>query len=333
MKAEEIVLGFNGRLPVTIVRPAAVYGERERDISQAFAIIDQRIQPKLGLLTKYTVMVYVEDLVQGFIAAAESPNAIGQVYFLNHPAVLTTSQVVKTIGAARNKPAGLMIPVPMPLVALSAPLAEAVYHFSRERPPTTRDKVRELSQRFWLADPSRARRDFGWEAKFDLLSGMKLTTADYFARQHELVDMPLESTKSRWLKYLTVASLLGLLIEIGSATGGFYTFTPGWFVLIIIFGCFGAGLGSLAMLLRKQSGLVQFLAGTVLAGGVELANALALIPGIRWDFAPGWPFGITSPIWRSLVLGFAGGIFLLIVNAILVALYQHRTRMGSAYEN
>ena len=162
---------------------------------------------------------------------------------------------------------------------------------------------------------------------------MKLTTADYFARKDNLVEMPLESPRSRWLKYLAVASLLGLLIEIGSATGHFYAFTPGWFVLVIIFACFGAGLGSLAMLLRRQSGLIQFLAGTLLAGGVELANALGLIPGVRWDFAPGWPFGIQSPLWRSLVLGFAGGIFLLVVNAILVALYQHRLRMGSAYEN
>lgn len=333
MKAEDTVMGYKDRLPVTIVRPAAVYGERERDISQTFEIIDSRIQPKLGILTKYTVMVYVEDLVAGFIAAAESENSLGQAYFLNHPDILTTSQVTKTIAASLGKPGGLMIPIPLPLIALTAPLAEAVYHFSRERPATTRDKVRELMQRFWLADPSKARRDFGWEAKFSLLSGMKLTTAYYFAQKRMLVEMPMDSLKSRWLKYLAVAVLLGLLIEIGSATGHFYAFTPGWFVLVIIFGCFGFGLGSLAMLLRKQSGLVQFLAGTVLAGGVELANALGLIPGVRWDFAPGWPFGINSPLWRSLVLGFAGGIFLLVVNAILVALYQHRLQKGSAYEN
>jgi hypothetical protein len=140
--------------------------------------------------------------------------------------------------------------------------------------------------------------------------------------------MPLETTRSRWLKYLAVAVILGALIEISSATGHFYSFTPGWFVLVIIFGAFGFGLGSLAMLLRKQSSLIQFLAGTVLAGAVEMANALNLIPGVHWDFMTGWPFGIMSPIWRSVVLGFAGGIFLLIVNAILVSVYKWRLRMG-----
>jgi nucleoside-diphosphate-sugar epimerase len=328
MKAEDIVLGFNDRLPVTIVRPSSVYGERERDVSQTFAIINAHIQPKLGILPKHTVMVYVEDLARGFIQAAESPNSICQVYFLNHPDVLSTQQVSQTIGAALGKPAGLVLPTPLPLLSLAAPLAEAIYHFNRERPPTTRDKVRELSQRNWLASPAKAQRDFGWAAQFTLLAGMKLTTQDYFKTQRELVEMPLETNKSRVLKYLTIASLLGALIEISSATGHFYSFTPGWFVFVIIFGCFGAGLGLLAMLLRRQSGLVQFLAGTLLAGAVELANALHLLPGVRWDFAPGWPFGIDSPVGRSLVLGLAGGIFILIVNAILVSLYQRRLQKG-----
>ena len=328
MKAEDVVLSYNDHIPVTIVRPSPVYGERERDISQTFAIINQHIQPRLGIQPKYSVMVYVGDLVRGFIDAAESDKSIGQTYFLNHPRLLTTGEVVKSIATALNKPDGIMFPVPIPLVGLAAPLAEAMHHFSRERPATTRDKVKELSQSFWAADSLKARHDFGWEAKTDLVSGMKPTTAYYFEEQRQLAEMALETVKSRWLKYLTVAVGLGIFIEISSATGKFYTFTPGWFVFVIIFAAFGFGLGTLAMLLRKKSGLVQLLAGTILAGAVELANALALIPGVRWDFAAGWPFGITDPILRSVVLGFAGGIFLLVVNAIMKAIYKRRLKMG-----
>jgi hypothetical protein len=82
------------------------------------------------------------------------------------------------------------------------------------------------------------------------------------------------------------------------------------------------------MLLRTRSSLVQFVIGSVLAGGAELANVLIASPLIRWDFAPGWPFGITNPIVRSLVLGLAGGVFLLVVNAIMQALYKRRLRLG-----
>ena len=61
-RAEEAVLSYADRVPVTIVRPSSVYGERERDISQAFPMVEKRLQPKLGIPTKYTVSVFVGDL-------------------------------------------------------------------------------------------------------------------------------------------------------------------------------------------------------------------------------------------------------------------------------
>ncbi|MBI5564988.1 MAG: NAD-dependent epimerase/dehydratase family protein, partial [Chloroflexi bacterium] len=188
--AEEIIGTFAGRLPITIVRPSAVYGERERDISQAFAPIRQHVQPKIGLTEKHTVMVYAADLVQGFIAAAESDQSIGQAYHLTHPKVLTTGEVIKTIAAAADAPIGVMLPVPIGLLALAAPVAEFIAQFNRQRPPVTRDKVRELSEHFWVTDPSRAKRDFGWEAQHDLLSGMRLTTHHFYEEQAQLRAMP-----------------------------------------------------------------------------------------------------------------------------------------------
>jgi hypothetical protein len=157
---------------------------------------------------------------------------------------------------------------------------------------------------------------------------MQPTTQYFFEQERQARQMPLESTGSRWMKYLTVASLLGALIEISAATGKWYSFDPGWFVLVIVFGAFGFALGSLAMLLRTRSSLLQFVVGTLLAGAAELANVLIPSSFVRWDFAPGWPFGIMDPIVRSLVLGLAGGIFILIVNAIELALYKRRLRLG-----
>lgn len=179
-----------------------------------------------------------------------------------------------------------------------------------------------------FADPSKAKRDFGWVAQHDFLHGMQNTTQYYFDVQRQNLQMPLESGLSRWLKYLAIAVLLGGLIEISSTTGGFYKLDPAWFVFVIVFGAFGLSLGTLAMLLRMQSALVQFLVGSLLAGTVELANVFHPVPNVRWDFAVGWPFGITSPIWRSVLLGMAGGAFVLIVNAIMLALYKRRLRLG-----
>jgi dihydroflavonol-4-reductase len=326
--AEAAVHSFADRIPATIVRPAAVYGERERDISQTFGAIAAGLHPTTGFQASYAVMVYVGDLVQGMIAAAESPNAVGQTYFLNHPEVLTTTQVVKTTGAAMDKPRGLTLPTPIWVLGLVAPLAELGYRYTRTRPATTRDKVKELRHRYWVADPGKAQRDFGWEAAHNLLEGMRITTRYFFEEQAKVRDMALETQPWLWIKYVLVGIVLGILIEITSATGHFYTFKPGWLVIPVIVGGFGVTLCTLAMLLRRQNSLVQLLIGTAVTGAAELANALGLTGSVGWTFTPGWPFGIDNPYLRSLVLGLAGGIIVLLVNAIMRAFYRRRLRAG-----
>ena len=324
-KAEEEVNRFSDRLPVTIVRPPAVYGEREKDLSQVYTIVSKRIQPKLGILKKHLVMVYAGDLVKGFIQAAESEDTINQKYFLNHQEVLTSKTVVKTMGRAMNKSFGLMIPIPLFLVGLGAPIAELIYHITRNRAQMTRDKGREVSQRYWVASASKAKNDFGWEAEHNLLDGMKKTIPHFMGRLQQLKEMSLEGGIVFWFKYLVIASIIGVLIEVTSNIGQFYTFDPWWLIFVVMFGAFGLMLGTVAMLTRKASSLIQFIVGTVLAGGMEIVNDVYLH---LWTFATEWPFGITNDWVRSIVLGMAGGIFIILVNNIMISLYKRRLKVG-----
>jgi len=68
--------------------------------------------------------------------------------------------------------------------------------------------------------------------------------------------------------------------------------------------------------------------GTAIAGLAEALNQLGLIPLFNWQFAPGWPFGITSDWLRVCVLALAGGLFLIIVNGMARQLYKRRLRVG-----
>jgi nucleoside-diphosphate-sugar epimerase len=327
-QAEEAVKAFADRLRVTIVRPSSVYGEREKDIRQTFGMVGIRLQPKLGIKKKYLVMVYVGDLVRGIVEAAESNSTVNQTYFLNHPEVLTSKDVIKTIARAMDKGFGLMLPVPLFILRLIAPFTELLHHFSRNRPQMTRDKAREVAQRFWIADPSKAKRDFGWEAKATFLDGMKKTIPAYRAEKSELSAMPLEKGIVFWLKYLLSAIFVGVIFETISCCGRFYEYHPWWAVFVIILGAYGFGLGTVAMLLRKTGALLHFFIGTILAGAVELMNHFKIIPYIYWEFAANWPFGITNVWVNSIVLGTFGGIFIIIVGAIMRLLYKRRLRLG-----
>lgn len=327
-EAEERVLAYAGRFPVTIVRPSSVYGERERDISRTFPAVEGGLLPVLGEEEKVVVMVYVKDLVAGMVAAAESAAAKGKVYFLNHPERLTGLEVPEAIAAAMGKEGGREVRVPLALVHLIAPLAAWQARLSRQRPAMTPDKARELAQPYWLADPGRAQRDFGWEATRSLAEGMVPTVAAYRAEQAAVREMALEKPGVLWGKYVLSGSAVGVLIEILSAVGGFYTFQPAWAVLVAIFGGFGAALGTVAMLLRRRGAAVQFLAGSAVMGGAEYLNEKGKMPVIGWTFKPGWPLGIRRPMMRVFVLAGAGGIVVLLVNGMMRALYRRRLRLG-----
>jgi len=327
-KAEEATLDFGKRIPVTIVRPSAVYGEQETDLSQTYAIVENRLQPKLGIKKKYLVMVYVADLVEGIIGAAESDQTINKTYFLNHAEVLTAKTTIKTIARAMNKSFGLLLPTPLFIMRIAAPFIELVYHFTRNRPQLTRDKAREISQRFWVADPASAKKDFGWEAKHSLLEGMRKVIPVYRREQKELKEMPLDTGLLMYIKYLLVAILIGSVIETISYLAGFYHLDPPWGTLVIAVGIIGIGFGLLSVALKKCNWIIQFVIGTIIAGAIELLNYLHMLPLIHWEFAPGFPFGITSPWVRTFVLAFTGGLMIIVVNMVMRSFYKNRLRQG-----
>ncbi|MEP7111540.1 MAG: NAD-dependent epimerase/dehydratase family protein [Ferruginibacter sp.] len=323
-KAEETAHGFFEKIPVTIVRPAIVYGEGEQDLSQIFPLVESRILPKLGIWEKRSVGIYVGDLVEGMVAAAESDNSIGETYFLNHADIVTSKQIVKNIGIAMGKPAGLVIPVPNFLIQAFAPFSELGYHFDSKRPKMTRDKAREVTQSYWLADPAKAKRDFGWIAGTSMVEGMKKTLIPYFEEKRKLRAMALENGFVLWLKYLIIALTLGIVFETFMRALDFYTFNPWWMIIVIIIVAFGLVFGSLAFALRRKTDLVQFVTGVVFAGLIEAVNVLGIFPGYDWVFSEGWPLGITDPWWRTAVLALPGGLFILVLNLIMRNIYKNR---------
>ena len=69
----------------TILRPAIVFGPRERDLLRYFRLARRGCLPVVGFSDRYYSLIYVEDLAEGLVRAAEAPAAVGQIYFLAGP--------------------------------------------------------------------------------------------------------------------------------------------------------------------------------------------------------------------------------------------------------
>ena len=182
LQAEEKVLSYNKRIPVTIIRPPAVYGPRDTMILPYFQIVKRGIKPLLGLgRKKYITLCYVEDLVRGFILAAESQKAIGEVYYIGDERAYSRAEVLDGIAEALSVKA-VTIHVPDFFAQAAAGFSALLGRITPNSAALSWGKAKELVQRYWVCDPSKAKRDFGFESQVGLREGLKIT-ADWYKGQ------------------------------------------------------------------------------------------------------------------------------------------------------
>ncbi|HMA46177.1 MAG TPA: NAD-dependent epimerase/dehydratase family protein, partial [Frankiaceae bacterium] len=180
LAGEEAVRTATG-IAWTIVRPAAVYGPRDREFLTMFALARRGLAPVFGSGSQQLSLVYAPDLADAIVRAGTAPAAAGRTYHDAHPEVVTTRDLVRAIGRAVGR-RPLVVPVPAavatPLVAAIGALAAA-----RGRPSVlNRDKMREFLAPAWLLDVAAAERDLGWRAALDVAEGTR-RTAEWYRRE------------------------------------------------------------------------------------------------------------------------------------------------------
>ena len=326
LEAERVVREFAARgLPVTIARPVAVYGEREQDLARGtYPAVSLGLMPAIGFRRKHVSMIYVGDLVAGLIAT-ESDGAVGKTYFFADPVPYRDRDVVRAVADAMGKRVRLPVVVPHFVLAIGAILAELAHRFARGRPAITRDKVREIRQRWWAASPAAAGADLGWRATVPIAEGMRRAVADWRTRR-ERDCLVHEALGDRALKTYLIAIGFGVVLEGVAWIGDWYRFHPPWLIVVIVIAVFGGVMGTVSLLAARRAPAVQFFLGAIVGIGAELLNHFWLH---RWTFSPDFLAGLPTDPWLlALALGLPAGIMPVLVNGIVQALYERRLRLG-----
>jgi nucleoside-diphosphate-sugar epimerase/xanthosine utilization system XapX-like protein len=321
--AEELVR--KAGLPATIVRPVAVYGERETDLSGGtFPVVAAGFAPRVGLGDKIVTMVYVGDLVRGMVEAAESPATVGRTYFLADPAPVPASLMIRAVADALQTRVRIPLIVPAFALAIGAHLAEWLHFFTRARPALTRDKVREVRQRYWAASPAAALADFGWQAKVGLEEGMRRAVADWRERLRRDGNLTAQPPRERAIQTYLLALGAGILTEGSSHLANLYHFHPAWFIVIAVLGFFGLIVGTISYVTAAWPKIAQFLVGAIAFLIVESANHYW---AHLWEFEPE-PLGKLDPWLRAGILSVPIGLEPVIIIAIVGAIYRKQLRLG-----
>ncbi|KAF0152083.1 MAG: NAD-dependent epimerase/dehydratase [Ignavibacteria bacterium] len=171
---EQLSQTFFDKLPLTIVRPPAVFGERDTEIYLVFKTYKAGLMTLIGFDNKKLNLIHVEDLVRGIYEASISPIAVGKKYFIASEEIYTWTQIGDAISKAFGKRA-LTLRLPHSLVYFVAAIAQFFAMFSSKAATFNLEKARDFVQPGWTCDVSKAKKDFGFSQKVYLEEGIKRT--------------------------------------------------------------------------------------------------------------------------------------------------------------
>ena len=180
-RPETIPESYAEVLPITIVRPPAVYGPRDRDILDFFQAVKRHVCPVVGGGSNRSLsLVHVRDLAAGMVDACRHPDTVGETYFLGSERPYAWNEVKRAATAALDTWA-VTVPVPGPLVGLVGAASEAWGSLTGTHPPLNRDKAREIRHACTACSIEKAQQDFGYTPRISLDDGVANTIAWYRA--------------------------------------------------------------------------------------------------------------------------------------------------------
>jgi nucleoside-diphosphate-sugar epimerase len=181
LEAERATLRYDGELPVTIIRPAAVYGPRDRDFLRAFRLAARSIAIHAVPRQNRFSIVHVADLVDALLRAAERPQAVGRTYNVANDAPVSWQELYAEIAAAASLEPALSLQLPLPAIAAAGYAGDVVSALTGWHTLANRHKTRLARPRWWLCDPARARDELGWISTIPLQRGVRDTYLWYLA--------------------------------------------------------------------------------------------------------------------------------------------------------
>jgi nucleoside-diphosphate-sugar epimerase len=184
LAGEVIALTFGRFLPIIVLRPPVVYGERDKNLAGYFKLIKKGWRVELGRGEKILSLIYIADLVQAILHAASRPPQHDRVFFVTDGQCYKWDQVaMATMDILKVRARRVVIPQTV-LTALAF-LSETLSRFSKEPPLLDRQRVRDIDQGAWTASPQRFFDTYGFQPQYTLEEGLS-RTIDWYQNNHWL---------------------------------------------------------------------------------------------------------------------------------------------------
>lgn len=180
LAGEKAVLDYRDKLPVTVLRPSAIYGPRDKEMLSFFKAVSFKLKPTFGTGECYINFTYVKDLAQAVAKALTKDLPSGGVYFVAEKRRYSYSEAADIISDALGIK-GLDIHVPAPVLRFAGKISEMVARWRNKASIFSADKALEMTQKYWLVDTSRIEQELGFVSPTSFRDGV-METVNWYRR-------------------------------------------------------------------------------------------------------------------------------------------------------
>lgn len=171
---EDLAKSYMDKLPITIARAPAIYGERDTEIYLVFKTYKAGLFTLIGFNDKRLSLIHVADLVRGLYLCTQTDKSIGQTYHISSDKFYTWPEIGEEIKKSFGRKA-LTLRLPHFLVYSVAAIAQFFAMFSSKAATFNLEKAKDFVQTYWTLDVTKAKEELGYTQMVSISEGIKRT--------------------------------------------------------------------------------------------------------------------------------------------------------------
>jgi 2-alkyl-3-oxoalkanoate reductase len=176
---EKAALAMKDVVPLTILRPGAIYGPRDKEIFAAIQTVSRGLMPRVNGGKSLGVFIHARDCADACIRAIEAPLPSGTVLHLDDGGQAVDQRTfLKLVEEAVGRPAWLTLPLPGFALKGAAQLVRACGKVTNTSMMLTPEKA-EMLMMHWVGDATETPAKLKWAPRTPLAEGLKETVAWY----------------------------------------------------------------------------------------------------------------------------------------------------------
>ena len=179
--ASETAVRKNCRMAWTILRPAAVYGPRDRDFFNVFKAVKLHLMPLFDSGHQPLSLAFAPDVAAAVLACLGREKACGKIYHVAATPPCSNEELLQEI-ATQMGVRPLRVILPRAVLCPLGGLQEVLARLSGRPGILSRDKVREIQAPGWVCATERIEKDLGFSAPTPLDKGVA-RTLEWYRRQ------------------------------------------------------------------------------------------------------------------------------------------------------